>query len=115
MKSLVAIIVALVIALIPGHIAFAQRTTATHTAVNCTTSSTQMLAANVSRNFLILQNDSDTTVYLKFGATAVLNEGIRLNSAGGSMLLDYKFVTQAVNCIHGGTGNKVLLVTSGTQ
>jgi len=74
-----------------------------------------MLAANISRNFLILQNDSDTTLYLKFGAVAVVNQGIRLNSTGGSMLLDYKFITLAVNCIHAGTGNKVLLVTSGTQ
>ena len=88
----------------------------THTAINVTTTSGEALAANTSRLWLLIENDSDTAIYCKVGAAAVLNEGIRLNANGGSWELSPSmgnYNTGAINCIHSGTGNKVLLVTEG--
>ena len=90
--------------------------TLTHTAINVTTSTGEALAANTSRRWLLIENDSDTAIYCKVGVAAVLNQGIRLNANGGSWELSPRlgnYNTGAVNCIHGGTGNKVLLVTEG--
>lgn len=56
-----------------------------HTVVTVGTTSVQLAAANLNRTYLLIINDSDTAVYLKFGATAVANEGIRLNASGGSL------------------------------
>lgn len=91
-------------------------TTPTHTAVTVTTTSGQALAANANRIYALFQNDSDTAIYLKIAATAVANQGIRLNANGGSYEMSLKagnLNTGAVNAIHGGTGNKTLLVTEG--
>lgn len=49
--------------------------------------STSVLSAR-SRISIILTNDSDEAIYVAKGATAVLNEGIRLNSYGGSITID---------------------------
>jgi len=79
-------------------------------AMNVTTASTQIKAANSNRVALIIVNDSDTPLYLAIGQTAVLNQGIRLNTYGGVLILSRNgdvFSTEAVNGIHGGTGNKV--------
>lgn len=90
-------------------------TTLSHTAVNVTTSSGQVVAANSSRKYLLLVNDSDAVIYIKVGAAAALNQGICLNPSGSYEMgagfgnLD----TRAVYAIHGSTGNKVLLVTEG--
>jgi hypothetical protein len=77
--------------------------------VNVTVASTEILAANADRTGAILVNDSDTVLYLAIGQTAVLNQGIRLNAHGGSLVLNKSglFSTEAINGIHGGTGNKV--------
>jgi len=91
-------------------------TTSTHTAVTVTTASGAALAANTSRKYALFINDSDTVIYLKLGAAAVANQGIRLNAAGGSYEMTApmgNLFTGAVNAIHGGTGNKTLLVTEG--
>ena len=64
----------------------------------------------------LLVNDSDTAIYLKLGADAVANQGIRLNANGGSYemsRLHGNLYVGASNAIHGSTGNKVLLVTEG--
>lgn len=93
----------------------AEQVTPIHTAVNVTTSSTAVVTtAAIFRRLLILINDSDETMYCNLaGAAAALNQGIRLNSGGGNILLDVTVSKTAVNCIHGGTGNKVILVTVG--
>ena len=85
------------------------------TPANVATSTTQVLAANTKRTFLALINDSDTVIYCRFGSAAVLNRGFRLNANGGSLLLDQKFIQSVVNCIHGDSGSKVLLVNEGVQ
>lgn len=96
---------------------WAQQTTITHSAINVTTASTQVAATiggGKKRNLLILVNDSDQTIYCNLaGGTAVANQGVRLNASGGSIFMDVAVTLSAVNCIHGGVGNKVLLVSEG--
>lgn len=90
--------------------------TIVHTAVNVTTSTGEVLAASTDRKWALIINDSDVVIYCKIAAAAVLNEGIRLNANGGSFEISPQlgnFVTGAINCIHGGAGNKVLLVVEG--
>ena len=88
----------------------------THTAVNATVVTGEVLAANTNRKYALIINDSDATVYIKIGAAAVLNQGIRLNAYGSSYELSHSngnLNTGAINAIHGGAGNKALLVTEG--
>jgi len=50
--------------------------------------STAVVAARSNRISIVISNNSDETIYLTKGATAVINKGIRLNSAGGSIVID---------------------------
>jgi hypothetical protein len=91
-------------------------TTATHTTAAVATATTVVVAANHNRLYLLLTNDSDTTIYLKLGASAVANEGIRLNAAGGSYEMcqaSGNLYTGAVNGIHAGASTKVVTVLEG--
>ena len=90
--------------------------TQTHTAVNVTNVTGAVLAANASRRYALLVNDSDTVIYINLGAAAVANQGIRLNANGGSdemAALSGDLYEGVINGIHGGAGNKVLLITQG--
>ena len=92
------------------------KVTVSHSVVNVTTSTGEVIAVKSNRGFLLLINDSDTDIYCKVNASAVLNEGLRLNANSGSWEMSRggrNLDTRAVNCIHGGTGNKVMLVTEG--
>jgi hypothetical protein len=91
-------------------------TTPTHSVATVTTVTGAALAANAARLYALLVNDSDTAIYIKLGAAAVANQGIRLGANGGSYEMSKKLgnlYTGAINAIHGGTGNKVLLVLEG--
>ncbi len=80
-------------------------------AINST--STAVLAESPSRTILILQNDSDTTIYCNLsGGAAVAGQGVRLPASGGGIVLDVQPPNSAVACIHGGSGTKNLLVSS---
>jgi hypothetical protein len=68
--------------------------------------SSLVLAANTDRVGLTLTNDSDTDVYLGFGAAAVMNTGDRLNANGGSYSLPSNPIFQGV--VYG-------IVTSGSK
>lgn len=50
--------------------------------------STLVLAANSSRRYLFLVNDSNESIYVSLGSAAVLNEGVLLTSGGGALTLD---------------------------
>lgn len=52
--------------------------TATNTRPTVTTTSSIILASNTSRKSAIIFNQSGGVIYIKLGATAVANEGIRL-------------------------------------
>jgi hypothetical protein len=91
--------------------------TPTHTAVNVAATSTSVIAANTNRVGLLLVNDSDTVIYIKLGAAAVANQGIRINANGSSFEMNAELgnlCNSAVYGIHASTGNKVLLVTEYT-
>lgn len=63
-------------------------------------STTEILVASTSRKYLCIVNDSDEIIYLAFGASAVLNKGIRLNAAGGVCeIFGINICQQAVNGI----------------
>lgn len=97
---------------------FAADVQVTHTMVNVTTSSAAV-SSRESRRFIMVMNMSDTTISCKFGATAVVSEGMVLNpapasgQAGGTVLLDTQVPLGALNCIHGGSGNKAISITEG--
>ena len=65
------------------------------------------------RELIILCNDSDETIYLGIGATAVMNKGTRLNSNGGTYIASYPDIPLcAINAICA-SGNKNLTVNTG--
>jgi len=80
--------------------------------VSIGTSSTQVLAANSNRKLLILVNDSDEAIYVSLGATATLNNGIRLNASGGALALDNPIYKGVVNAISA-NGSKTLVGAEG--
>lgn len=85
-------------------------------AVNVGTSSTLVEAADEGRDYLLLVNDSDTTIYLARGAAAVAHSGIRLSAPGGSYEMSRalgNLYRGAIYAIHAGTGDKVLCVSGG--
>lgn len=73
-----------------------------HTAVKVGGRSQEVLAANPARVSALFINDSSNVMYLKFGATAVFNEGIRINGFGGSYELTIQsgtMIPDAVNAV----------------
>lgn len=95
--------------------------TAAHTVVNVTTGSTLVLAATggggsgVVRKGVSLTNASDTDMWCSVGAAAVVGTGIYLATSATSPLKrwdSHHIVPRAaINCIHGGSGDKVIAVT----
>jgi arginine repressor len=88
--------------------------TVTHTTVSVTTLTGPALAVNVNRKYALLVNNSQYTQFIKLGADAILNQGIRLNANGGSYEMTANLgnlYTGAINVI--GTATGTLLVTEG--
>lgn len=85
---------------------------------NITTSSSTAIDSNSRRKILILQNNSDTDIYFRFGEVTVTtggdaNAGIKLEASGGSLTLSpggrgADYLTFPVSAIHGGSGDKTL-------
>jgi hypothetical protein len=76
---------------------------------NATAASTVIVAAKPTRRYLLIQNDSDTVIYLGIGAAAVANAGVRLAASGGAYEMSRLFgnlCPDAIYAIHGGVGNK---------
>ena len=86
-------------------------------AVNVTDASTTIIAANSPRNYLLIQNNSDTDIYLNLtGSTASTSDGssFKIASAGGSLEIKTWVGTGAITAIHASAGNtKVLTVLEG--
>lgn len=83
----------------------------THTSVQVQNTSTLVLAAARSRQVLILVNDSSTTIYISFDGPAQVGRGIRINPAGGNLVLDNHVPPGDVYAIHNASGNRKLLVS----
>ena len=93
---------------------WAGRSVLTVTSTVVGTNITQVQATNVSRNFLMLQNDSENAdVYCKISAGPLLRQGIRLNSGGGSILLDAQWPTGAVLCVATSVGRVLSIEGTG--
>lgn len=78
-----------------------------------TSGSTLVLSGNTARRSAVIINDSDTTMWAAIGQTAVINTGIRLNPAGGTMIISRGgelFTTAAINAVHNQSGNKTMTV-----
>lgn len=90
-------------------------TTPTHTAPTIGNTTTVALAANTTRRYLLLVNDSTEDIYIKLGAAAVMNQGIRINANGGSYEMSKKLGNLYTGAINGicTSGSKILLVTEG--
>jgi hypothetical protein len=69
----------------------------THTVEQVGTTSISVLAANPKRRYALLINDGTEVIYIKLGATAVKNEGIRINANGGC----YEISPAKNNLYHG--------------
>lgn len=82
--------------------------------IPCATTSTAVFSAAPFRSLLILQNDSDTVIYVSLtGVAATVGAGVRLEANGGSLFFDLptSMPRAAITCIHGGSGTKNLLAT----
>lgn len=86
---------------------------ATNTFATVGVASAEALAANVNRRCATFVNDSANTIYLAFGAAAVVGSGIRLNANGGSFTMqagDALFTLLDVRAIAGGAGSNLCIV-----
>jgi microcystin-dependent protein len=117
MKKLIGLILFLLLSLFQPKL-FAADVTPVHTVIAVAATSTAV-SARATRRMLVIQNVSDASISCKFGAAAVVTEGIVLNpqgaagQAGGSLFFDVAVPVGALNCIHGGSGTKNVLLTEG--
>jgi len=80
--------------------------TLTNSKVAVGASDTTVLVAGADRKFAAFINDSDEVIYLSLSATAVMNEGIRLNANGGSF---------EINALNLYTGEVSAICASGSK
>jgi len=90
-------------------------TTPTHTQPVIANATTVALAANANRLYALFVNDGTEPIYLKIGVAAVMNQGIRLNAAGGSYEISRRSGNMNVGAFNGicASGGMTLLVTEG--
>ena len=98
-------------------ITFPLRATGSQSAVNVTSSSTTIIAANAARSYLLIQNNSDTDIFINLtGSTASTSDSssFKIAASGGSLELRQWVPVGAVTGIHTSSGNtKVLTVLEG--
>jgi len=87
--------------------------TATPTKISVGSSSSTILAANANRNFAVFVNDSDENIYISLSGTAVMNEGIRLNSNGGAYEINQTNMYTGIIKGICSSGSKNITVTEG--
>jgi hypothetical protein len=84
-----------------------------HTVGTAGIATSTALASNANRKYALIVNDSANVVYIKLGATAALNTGIRLNANGGSYEInETNLYTGIIDCISS-VAAQTLLVTEG--
>lgn len=72
------------------------------------TSSTAIRSANTDRVMVALVNDSDAVMYIALGEDATLNNGIRLNANGGSIVIVNPTWTGTINAIATSASSKLV-------
>ncbi len=82
-----------------------------HTEATVGATSVVALAANADRSYVKFYNDSDAVIYLKFGATAVANEGIGIPVAGSYVVSadNGNLDTRVVNAISTAAAKELLI------
>lgn len=90
-------------------------TTVVHRRVFVGATSTQVIAADGNRDYILIVNNSDETIYIVLGETAKMNYGIRINANGGSLELSRRNTNMFLGNINAicDSGNKDLLITEG--
>ena len=84
-----------------------------NTNVTVTTASSLILAANANRKYLIIQNkDASGNIYINFGATATVANGLKL-PPGASYELDSNVLTAAINAIGDIASNTNIVIITG--
>lgn len=82
----------------------------TNDKVSVLSSTTEVAAANTSRQYLAIINDSANVVYLGLGEAAVSGEGIRLNASGGTFEINSaNLFTGAINGISSATSSVTIV------
>jgi hypothetical protein len=97
----------------PGAIVL-KSTIATNTTPSVTNVTSSILASNSNRKFAIIFNNSGATVYIKLGAAAVVNQGIRLAPNETFEITAINLFTGAVNAIKSTAASINLDVCEGT-
>lgn len=87
--------------------------TGTNSRPTVTNASSTILASNSGRKYAYIFNQSGAVIYIKFGATAVANEGIRLPNNEMIEITGEKLWTGAINAIRG-AGSGAVEVFEGT-
>ena len=85
-----------------------------HTAPVIAAATTLALAANANRDYALLANDGDETIYLGIGVAAVMNIGVPILS-GGSYEMSRQIGNLDVRVVNAicASGGQVLAVTEG--
>ena len=84
-----------------------EKLTLTHTKADVGDTSTQIVAADTARRYILLQNQGDEHVDIRVGVAAVKDESIRMYANGGTFELKPvagQFDDRAIFGIHVGSG-----------
>ena len=84
-----------------------EKLTLTHTKADVGDTSTQIVAADTDRRYILLQNQGDEHVDIRVGVAAVKDESIRMYANGGTFELKPvagQFDDRAIFGIHVGSG-----------
>lgn len=95
------------------HVVLNKAASATKAGISVGSTSTTVLAANAARKFAVIVNDSNEVVYIAFHATAVLNQGIRLNASGGAYEINASNLYTGIITGICASGGKNVAVTEG--
>ncbi len=71
----------------------------TPTQILVSTSSTQLLAANVNRIFARISNNSNQTIYIQYGVTAVWQQGLRLSPGASLTISTAELYNGSINAV----------------
>ena len=83
------------------------------TSVSVTSSSTEIVASNTARKWLVLTNIGNRDVYVAVGQTALSQKGALLGKGGGSISLGVDMITtEAINGITS-AGAAVVMILEG--
>lgn len=82
----------------------------TLTAIAIGSSNTSVLSANVARKGLVLENDGVNNIYINFGVSANINQGLRINANGGIFDFSNMVPRTAVYAISIGATSNLLVM-----